>query len=129
MSPQRSLKPCSKSGCPNLHREPGGLCPEHSRQHKLERSRDYDKNRPSASRRGYGYRWQKYRLLFLAKNPLCVECLAIGRVKPAKDVDHIVAVSGPDDPLFWQTSNHQALCHGHHSTKTAKENGAFGNRG
>lgn len=35
------------------------------------------------------------------------------------DIDHIIPVSGPNDPLFWQRSNHQPLIHGHHSRKTA----------
>ena len=35
------------------------------------------------------------------------------------DVDHIQAVYGPSDPLFWRHSNHQALIHDHHSHKTA----------
>lgn len=42
------------------------------------------------------------------------------------DVDHIVAVAGPADPLFWKTENHQALCGTCHKRKTALENGGFG---
>jgi 5-methylcytosine-specific restriction protein A len=31
--------------------------------------------------------------------------------------------------LFWDGANHQALCKPCHSTKTAREDGAFGNPG
>jgi 5-methylcytosine-specific restriction protein A len=42
--------------------------------------------------------------------------------------DHIVAVTGPDDPLFWDKTNWQPICHTCHSIKTAKEDGSFGNK-
>lgn len=45
-----------------------------------------------------------------------------GKLTEAKHVDHILPVSGRDDPLFWDVSNHQPLCHACHSQKTAKEN-------
>jgi 5-methylcytosine-specific restriction protein A len=38
----------------------------------------------------------------------------------ATDVDHVVPHRG-DRQLFWDTSNHQALCHSCHSRKTGKE--------
>jgi 5-methylcytosine-specific restriction protein A len=82
------------------------------------RNQCYEKQRGTASQRGYGGNWQAYRKLFLANNPLCVEC---DRPEPATDVDHIVPVSGSDDPLFWDSENHQALCHSCHSRKTMRE--------
>jgi 5-methylcytosine-specific restriction endonuclease McrA len=39
-------------------------------------------------------------------------------------IDHIVPVTGPDDPRFWDMSNHQALCsraHGCHDRKRQRE--------
>ena len=82
----------------------------------------------TTAERGYGYRWQKYRVLYLARNPICVHCIekaANGscqtRVAAATDVDHIVKIQGRDDPLFWVMSNHQALCHRCHAKKTRKE--------
>lgn len=80
----------------------------------------YQPARPSAARRGYGRRWQKYREWFLACNPLCEVC-----DHAATDVDHIEAVSGPADPLFWQPSNHQALCGDCHKRKTIADDGAL----
>jgi 5-methylcytosine-specific restriction protein A len=66
--------------------------------------------------------------MYLAEHPLCVECEREGRAEAATDVDHIVPVTGPDDPLFWEESNHAALCHSCHSRKTARENRGFGNK-
>lgn len=83
----------------------------------------YREPRPTASARGYDSRWSRYRLAFLgrAENALCVRCLARGRTRAATDVDHVTAVSGPGDPLFWTESNHQPLCHSCHSRKTNSE--------
>jgi 5-methylcytosine-specific restriction protein A len=75
--------------------------------------------RPHASARGYGARWQRYRMAYLREHPLCVECLSRGRTEAATDVDHVRPATGPDDPTFYDPANHQALCHRHHSRKTA----------
>jgi len=85
-------------------------------------------SRPNSTARGYGYRWQQYRLGFLANHPLCVRCSTLDRPVPATDVDHVRAVSGPHDPLFWRTNNHQALCESCHSIKTNTEDRGTGRR-
>lgn len=118
--PTRPPKACAHPGCPALVAK-GKYCAEH--QPPKRRAPD---RRASAARRGYGSRWRRYREHYLRDNPLCVECLKHGRYKPATDVDHINAVVGPYDPLFWEPSNHQALCHECHSAKTAKEDGGLG---
>jgi len=82
------------------------------------------KSRPvkeSRIKRGYTYKWEKYRSRFLAANPLCVRCLAKGRTTAAQHVDHITPVTAADDPLFWPASNHQALCAECHGRKTVIE--------
>lgn len=78
----------------------------------------HDIERGSAASRGYGYQWRELRQTFLRRNPLCIECLREGRTEPATDVDHIIAkrLGGRDE---W--ANLQALCHSHHSRKTAAE--------
>ena len=110
---EKAKRPCSKPGCPRL--TSGGYCPAHHRPAD---------ERASASRRGYGRRWQRYRLMFLSRHPICED--PSGCEEPATDVDHIQAVDGPGDPLFWRSSNHRALCHGHHSRKTALVDRGFG---
>ena len=76
----------------------------------------------TTAERGYGYRWQKARETFLARNPLCVMCLETGQATPATVVDHKVAHKG-DQKLFWDKNNWQPLCKLHHdSTKKRYEN-------
>lgn len=100
--PRNPAKPCSHPGCPNLN------CEIHGR-------RAPDNRRPSAAARGYGRRWQRLRRMYLRSNPLCEH---EGCDQAATDVDHIKPRSqgGTDE---WE--NLQALCHSHHSQKTAKE--------
>jgi 5-methylcytosine-specific restriction protein A len=74
--------------------------------------------RRSAAQRGYDRKWSRFRLSFLAANPLCVKCKQAGFTVPATQVDHIVPHRG-DMRLFWRTSNLQPLCHSCHSKKTA----------
>lgn len=121
--PTKNKTPCKAHRCPNLT-EPGEMyCDEH----KKKRHEQYDRNRKSSSERGYNYKWQKYRKNYLMENPLCVKCLEEGKTTPATQVDHIEPVDGPHDQKFWDPENHQPLCASHHSWKTAKEDGGFGN--
>ena len=80
-------------------------------------------HRPESShKRGYNYRWSKYRKIFLKENPLCVFCSKMGKVVAANVVDHIEPHKG-DYNLFWNKSNHQPLCTTcHQSTKQIIEN-------
>lgn len=123
MTDQRPKRPCARFGCGGLVDHGQRYC---QRCAPEPRPREYDADRPSAARRGYGHRWRIYRRWYLARNPLCVRCQAEGRIEPATDVDHIKPVDGPYDPGFWDGDNHQALCHVHHSAKTATEDGGFG---
>ena len=54
-----------------------------------------------------------------ADSPLCVACLAVGRVTPMTVDDHIVPIKwgGSIDDL----SNHQSLCERCHNVKRAHE--------
>ena len=79
-----------------------------------------DRNRGSASQRGYDNKWRKYRKSFLEQNPLCVMCEHEGDITVATVVDHIIPHKG-DQELFWDWENHQALCEFHHNQKTARE--------
>ena len=82
--------------------------------------------RKTAHERGYDSAWSRYSRQYRRDNPWCVMCLP--RLKAAKCVDHIIPVKGKDDPLFYDPDNHQSLCWSCHSTKTAQEDGGFGNR-
>lgn len=123
LMPQRPKRPCAHSGCPNLVQPPERYCAAHT----CAGSHAYDKYRGSAASRGYDAPWRRYTKRYLKAHPLCVACQAQGVVTASSEVDHIVSVTGPDDPRFWDPSNHQALCKSCHSRKTARENRGFGN--
>ena len=80
--------------------------------------------RPSASERGYTYRWREYSKGFLKGNPLCVICKANGRTVAAECVDHTEPHKG-DEVLFWDPDNHQAVCLKCNSRKAAREEGRW----
>lgn len=116
--PRRLKRECRKLSCRNLTDNANGYCDEHQNEMFA-----YDKNRLNSYQRGYDRRWQKYRKWFLNLHPLCARCGA-----PATVVDHIVPHKGNKE-LFWNMSNHQALCKICHDKKTALEDGGFGKKG
>ena len=102
--------PCNYPGCRNLTKY--RFCEEHTQE--------ADAHRASAHKRGYDARWQRYRVSFLANNPLCAECLRRGNTTLANVVDHIKPHKG-SYRLFWEVKNHEALCKVCHDRKTASE--------
>jgi len=92
---------CKYPLCPNRADKGSSYC-------KIHKSKEED-IRLTSTERGYNYRWQKVRRMYLRKNPLCVECLKEGRVEPATVVDHIEPHRG-DHEKFWNEDNFQSLC-------------------
>lgn len=118
--PWAPKKPCPRCGRLTTAR----YCERH--QAEAEASRKVaDERRGSASSRGYDRQWRKARSRYLAEHPLCVQCLAEGRVTSATIVDHIIPHKG-DRRLFWDEGNWQSLCKSHHDAKTAREDGGLG---
>jgi len=77
----------------------------------------------TTAERGYGGKWQRARLAYLFKHPLCRRCQELGKVTAANVVDHIVDHRG-DQKLFWDSEgNWQPLCAPCHSAKTAADGG------
>lgn len=120
---RRLLRPCGKMVCNNLTKNT--YCDEHSNDIK----REYDKRRPSAHKRGYDFKWNKYRASFLSKleNMFCISCRDNARITVATVVDHIIP-NKDDKKLFWDTKNHQPICDRCHNSITAREDGGFGNK-
>jgi 5-methylcytosine-specific restriction enzyme A len=116
----KPLKPCNAIRCPSLTRD------KYCDEHKQLEQKGHDQYRGSSAERGYNYKWQKARLSYLKKNPLCLHCRSEGLFIPARVVDHVKPHKG-DTNLFWDKSNWQALCKKHHDIKTATEDGGFGN--
>lgn len=123
MSPYAPAHPCSYPGCHELV-VVGSRCILHRKQEM----REYNKRRGSSTVQGYGIQWQRARRTYLAEHPLCVQCRAEGLYRAASVVDHIRPHRG-DHTLFWSEDNWQALCKAHHDSKTATQDGRWGNRG
>ena len=88
--------------------------PKSHGQLKRERGLVPEMPRPTSTERGYDGNWQKVRAMKLRREPLCEACKAKGRIKPAKDVHHLIAGSNNLDDL-------QSLCHVCHSRVTMRE--------
>ena len=126
--PEAPRKPCRAPGCKKL--STGSFCEEHLHRREISKRVDrikYDNSRGTASSRGYDSKWSSYSRRYRVNNPLCVKCEERGKLTLAQCVDHITPVTGPDDPLFFDESNHQSLCNSCHSFKTASEDCGFGN--
>jgi 5-methylcytosine-specific restriction protein A len=116
---RRAAKVCSRPGCANLVTGRGSLCVEHERA----RQRSQFHRRKQAGRiTDYGPEWPVVRNEYILNHPFCVVCGG-----PATQVDHITPVSKGGSILDW--GNLQSLCHRHHSQKTARHDGGFGNAG
>lgn len=81
---------------------------------RAEVRRAADQRRGSARARGYSARWDKASRGYRKAHPLCLGCQAVGEVRAAEVVDHVVPPKG-DRALFWDHDNWQpacsALCH------------------
>ncbi len=115
--PMRAHRVCNASGCGELIRGRTRYCEAHAH---LAHPPTPRRPRLSPSKRGYGAAWRRLRKRILARDPVCRGCFVAG----STDVDHVVPRSqgGSDHP-----SNLQGLCRSCHSSKTAREDGGFGN--
>lgn len=111
-----ALRPCIEPGCPQL--TSGTRC----ERHRKAKRRTEDKRRPSARERGYDAQWQRVRAGYLYLHPYCED--ESGCLERATDVDHIDGL-GPKGPNGYDHANLRALCHSHHSKRTARDQGGF----
>ena len=113
--PHKIERPCKAHLCPNTTSNKNGYCDEHQAL-AVER-------RGSAYSRGYDKQWGKFRLRYLKEHPLCVDCLdkpLPGEpVQPATEIHHKQKLRDRPD-LKYDRENLMALCHRHHSIRTAK---------
>lgn len=124
--PERAGRPCAAAGCPAVVPVGQRYCPEH-----VDRLVDrlYDKQRGTASQRGYGARWRKLRAMFLRTHPLCCDPYGVHQnaqeVALATDVDHVLPLRAGGANRY---DNLQSLCHSCHSRKTAQQSSGWGGR-
>lgn len=77
-------------------------------------------NRSEITERVRGRRLQRIRDMHFRQHPLCVRCFAIGRIRLATELDHVVALcNGGEDAEI----NRQGLCSDCHQDKTAEDLG------
>lgn len=126
--PWATKKPCGHPGCGELV-SGARYCEKHLLP-KSEGRRKYDRFRGSAASRGYDRNWKAVRREFLEEHPLCEDCLdderediARGvtpqRVMAATEAHHVKKVAEHPE-LRLRTDNLRALCHDHHSRRTAR---------
>ena len=82
---------------------------------------EYDKRRGSASERGYDAAWHKLREIKVKQNPLCEDCEQDGLTVIVNEVDHIIPISGRDDPLRLDMENLRSMCKTCHTRKTKND--------
>jgi 5-methylcytosine-specific restriction protein A len=68
--------------------------------------------------------WFGLRRTVLQAQPLCVECLQVGRIEPTREVHHVIPLR--DDGVN-DVTNLVGLCKPHHLAHTARE-GPWGRR-
>jgi len=97
--------------CQQRRAESGADQPRRRPRYSKAQQRQYDQQRGSAAKRGYGPSWRKIRASHLSIEPTCRRC-----GKPGKHVDHITPKrrGGTNDP-----GNLQTLCAACHGAKTA----------
>jgi len=71
--------------------------------------------RPSSTVRGYGYAWQRFRVWFIARHPICDYC----KEQPTYDVHHEIPLRAGGKLL--SEKDCRAACHSCHSRLQAKE--------
>lgn len=111
--PTAPKKPCRHPRCPEL--TDGSYCSTHAVEAKRQSRKQYDDQRDSASERGYDRAWQRFRLWFLRRHPLCEASQhAAGCRQVAEEVHHIQRLEEGGERL--SESNCQALSKSCHSS-------------
>lgn len=118
-------KVCVAAGCDELAIEGLAHCPDHEARRldalAQRRAKAQTSSEARAGRALYKLTaWGRASKAYLRRNPLCADCLDLGVVEAATEVDHIVPHRG-DRKVFFDRSNWQGLCKSCHSRKTARE--------
>jgi 5-methylcytosine-specific restriction protein A len=109
-----AMRPCARAGCGRLVKS--GYCEACCPAIKVLGNENI---RCSASNRGYDRAWQRFRLWFLERHPFCEDCRKKGKMRPATEPHHLKKVAEYPE-LRLVEENLLALCHWHHSARTAK---------
>lgn len=104
---------CANKRCPNKVAAPGKRCPA-CRKTQWEQQ---DAARGTSTERGYDKTWRRIRTMFLAQHPICAAHERNGRIVPATEVHHKIALA---DGGTNEDENLEALCHRCHSAETMR---------
>ena len=118
--PNKALRFCRWPGCGGLTSK--GYCDVHlpmKEKADAEKERRYNKDRGSAASQGYDALWQKVRLAYLSKHPLCERCEAEGIITPAVLVHHKHEIK--DGGARLDFDNLMSLCKRHHENIHGKD--------
>ena len=116
--PRKPKHQCKTPSCPHATR--ATYCVDCAATGKGTATGKVRDERASPSVRGYDRAWQRLRLWYLRRHPLCEECRRADKVVPAEQVHHVVAFKGKDDPLRLDPTNLEALCVSCHNRKTSE---------
>ena len=111
---------CTLPGCPTISPR-SGRCPQHRRAQELAQPSRIDGRHDFYT----STTWRTLRASVLHQHPTCQHPDHCNN--PATDVDHIQPISHGGSRL--DRDNLQALCHPHHSQKTAHETAFGGDHG
>ena len=111
---EMARKLCARAGCPN--EVDSGYCATCRPQGRASVN---ERNRGSASARGYDRVWQRFRRWFLERHSFCEDCLDEGKTMPATEPHHLKRVAEFPE-LRLVEENLRALCHTHHSHRTTR---------
>jgi 5-methylcytosine-specific restriction enzyme A len=122
--PRAPLKVCQTPACGALCE--GRHCARHaSSDNRVLARRRFDARRGTAHSRGYDRRHAKWRLLILARDPLCKIGHFCKGEAPSTVADHIIPLSQGGD---WSMDNGQGACERDHDWKTATQDSRFARR-
>lgn len=102
----------------------------HRPRHYTARPKRIDR-RASAERErkqdAYGPEWNRLSGVYFRANPLCEDCGAApyNGTRRRHEVDHIIPINGPDDPLLLEVRNLRTRCRSCHAAKTARHDKAI----
>jgi len=125
-------KLCLQPGCGKVAEQGADFCAAH-KETNYKVDAQHARNQAAPWRLWYGWAiWRNLKAQFFNLDPMNAVCVYVDPrtgqrcTKPAEEVDHIIPHCGNWD-LFTDLKNLQGLCHFHHSQKTAREDGGFGN--
>ncbi len=118
-----TLRICVAPGCEELAVPGLARCAEHGAEAARREALRREAAKAGSAAWSHLYQtpeWKRAAKRFLALHPVCRDCEALGVIKVAVEVDHVVPHRG-DRGRFWDRTNWQPLCKPCHSRKTARE--------